>query len=108
MSVRSILARGDRRLAPVLLETRGTSVRDFFDALARHGLDAAEFLAERAPDTVLPWHVVAGGVKPSFIAREYALAQRGQAGYRCPPRAATCTVCGACAENTFITKTERI
>ena len=45
--VQGVLARGDRRLAPVIWETERLTLRGFHDSLAQHGLSAAEFIGER-------------------------------------------------------------
>ena len=55
--VQAVLSRGDRRLAPVLLDMPELSIRAFHDALARHGLQAAEFAGERARGDFLPWSI---------------------------------------------------
>ncbi len=55
--VQAVLARGDRRLAPVLLDMPEHSIRAFHDALARHGLQAADFVGERARGDFLPWSI---------------------------------------------------
>jgi radical SAM superfamily enzyme YgiQ (UPF0313 family) len=53
--VQGTLSRGDRRLAPILLEMEQLRLADFHAALARHGLSAQEFLGARAPGEPLPW-----------------------------------------------------
>jgi radical SAM superfamily enzyme YgiQ (UPF0313 family) len=55
--VQAVLSRGDRRLAPVLLDMPELSIRAFHDALARHGLQAGEFAGERARGDFLPWSI---------------------------------------------------
>ena len=45
--VQGVLSRGDRRLAPVLLDLPRPTARGFREALARHGLTAEEYLGER-------------------------------------------------------------
>jgi radical SAM superfamily enzyme YgiQ (UPF0313 family) len=57
--LQAVLARGDRRLAPVLLDLEKLSVRNFHATLARHGLAAEEFLAARTPGEFVPWEIVA-------------------------------------------------
>lgn len=95
--IQAVLARGDRSLAPVLGEVPELSVRVFYTALARHGLDAQEYLAARPDDAFLPWDVVESGVKPSFYRHEARLAEAGRTGSHCPPGWATCRTCGVCA-----------
>ncbi len=94
--VQAVLARGDRRLAPVLMDIDRLTLRGFSEALARHGLAAEEFLDERTPGTPQPWDVVESGVTPSFLRYEQRLADRERPGHRCPPGAVECLACGVC------------
>jgi radical SAM superfamily enzyme YgiQ (UPF0313 family) len=97
--VQGILARGDRRLAPVLLDVvdRPTA-REFHATLVRHGLRAEEFLGEHDPDSFQPWDIVDTGVKLSYLRYEGRLAEAARAGQRCPPEALECRMCGVCRE----------
>jgi hypothetical protein len=94
--VQAVLARGDRRLAPVLLDVPQLTLRGFHDALTRHGLSAAEFTGARQTGSVQPWDVVESGVKPSFHRYELRLSDDERLGYRCPPGAVHCAACGVC------------
>jgi radical SAM superfamily enzyme YgiQ (UPF0313 family) len=96
--VQAALARGDRRLAPVLRDAWPVTLRDFEAALARHGLTAAEFTRGRASDEPLPWDIVASGVKPSFFRYEQRQGLAGRPGRGCPPGAVDCRLCGVCEE----------
>ncbi len=95
--VQAVLARGDRRLAPVLWELEQPSPRAFHAALARHGLSAAEFTAARPLGSRQPWDVVASGIRPTFFRYERRLAEDERTGHRCPPGAVHCAACGVCA-----------
>ncbi|MCU0509660.1 MAG: radical SAM protein [Anaerolineae bacterium] len=94
--VQGVLSRGDRRLAPVIWETERVTLRGFGDALARHGLDAAEFLAGRTPGSFMPWDIVESGVRPNFYRYELRLSEKEKLGHRCPPDCADCLTCGVC------------
>jgi radical SAM superfamily enzyme YgiQ (UPF0313 family) len=97
--VQGILARGDRRLAPVLLDVVDRSTaREFRAALVRHNLRAEEFLGEHDPDSFQPWDIVDTGVKLSYLRYEGRLAEAARAGQRCPPEALECRMCGVCRE----------
>ncbi len=99
--IQAVLARGDRRLAPVLLavaQQGGLSIRSFHDALASCGLDAAEFLDAIPHDRPLPWRIVESGVSDSFFEYEWRLTERGETGTHCPPDSAGCLTCQACDE----------
>ena len=95
--VQGVLARGDRRLAPVLLDLAGRpTIREFHASLARHGLSAAEFLGERDPVAFQPWEIVDTGVKLSYLRYEDRRAGAERASHRCPPGAVGCQTCGVC------------
>jgi radical SAM superfamily enzyme YgiQ (UPF0313 family) len=94
--VQAVLARGDRRLAPILRETEKLTLRSFHDALARHGLTATEFTAARRPDSPQPWDIVESGVRPNFYRYEQRLSHDERLGHRCPPGAVQCATCGVC------------
>jgi len=96
--VQAVLARGDRRLAPVLLETEKLTLAGFHDALARHGLAAAEFTAARSPGSFQPWDIVESGVRPNFYRYEERLSHDESLGHRCPPGAVHCATCGVCRQ----------
>ncbi len=98
MAVQGVLARGDRRLAAVLLDLPQLSVAAFWETMARHGLARDEFLAARDPMEVPPWAVVDSGVSDAFFRYEWRLAARAQVGPHCPPDSAGCLTCGACDE----------
>jgi radical SAM superfamily enzyme YgiQ (UPF0313 family) len=71
--VQATLARGDRRLAQVLLSTLEVgelSPRVFRDALTRHGLPIEELLAERDPNAFMTWEIVDTGLRPSYLRRQ--------------------------------------
>jgi radical SAM superfamily enzyme YgiQ (UPF0313 family) len=94
--VQGVLSRGDRRLAPVIWETERLTLRAFADALARHHLDAAEFLGARTPGAFMPWDIVESGVRPSFYRYELRLSEKERLGHRCPPGCEDCLTCGVC------------
>jgi radical SAM superfamily enzyme YgiQ (UPF0313 family) len=71
--VQAILARGDRRLAPVLLETR--RLQEFETRLADHGLDPAWYLGELDPNGIMPWSLVSTGVPEWYLRREFGRAR---------------------------------
>jgi hypothetical protein len=101
--VQGVLARGDGRLAPVLLDTERLSLAGFRAALARHGLDAAEFLDARMPGEPLPWDIVESGVRPQYLRYEYRMAEKDRPGLHCPPGAVDCVTCGVCSTEIALT-----
>ncbi|HZE21163.1 MAG TPA: TIGR03960 family B12-binding radical SAM protein, partial [Desulfobaccales bacterium] len=103
-----VFSRGDRRLAPVLLEAQRRGCR--LDAWSEHmrlepwqeafrqaGVDPDFYLRERPPEEVLPWdHLQCG------VTREYLLAERARAaqGLETPDcRQAGCQNCGVCDQD---------
>ncbi len=94
--VQGVLARGDRRLAQVLLEIPRLSVRDFWEAMDRLGLERDAYLGARSTTESAPWEIVESGVNPRFFQYEWRLAQAAQVGPHCPPDSAGCLVCGVC------------
>jgi hypothetical protein len=96
MEVQGVLARGDRRLAGVLLDLPTLSLSAFWQTMAAHGLDRAEFLGARPLDALPPWYIVESGVSDNFFHYEWRLAERSQTGPHCPPDSAGCLTCGSC------------
>jgi radical SAM superfamily enzyme YgiQ (UPF0313 family) len=100
--VQAVLARGDRRLAPVFLalaEQGDLTIRSFHAALAAAGLDASQFVGAFTHDQPLPWRIVESGVSDNFFDYEWRLTQKGETGTHCPPDSAGCLTCQACDES---------
>ena len=99
-----VIARGDRRLGPVLLE--GYLAGNIFDAwddcfslgkwmpiLERHGLSSDFFaVRQREPQEILPWDHIDCGVKKEFLLMER---DRAYAGQTTPSCRENCEGCGA-------------
>ncbi|HET6316283.1 MAG TPA: radical SAM protein, partial [Chloroflexota bacterium] len=88
--VQGVLARGDRRLAPVLLETQ--RLQDFQTTMRKHGLDPEFYLGEMDPNGIMPWSLVSTGVPEWYLKQEFGRA-RGLGGLdvpllELPPKAA--------------------
>ncbi len=77
-AVQGVLARGDRRLAPVLLSMERLSISAFTRALAEHGLSMGDFLDPREPGAPQPWDIVESGVSSSYFLFEQRHAQRAR------------------------------
>jgi radical SAM superfamily enzyme YgiQ (UPF0313 family) len=61
-AVQGVLARGDRRLAPVLLGMKANTLAEWARSLAEQGLDSQAYLRARGTDEPLPWqHIRASG-----------------------------------------------
>lgn len=95
-AVQAVLARGDRRLAPVLLEMERLSIAAFDRALAVHGLSQQDFIGARETGAPQPWDIVESGVSSSFYLFEQRRARRAETGLSCPPTSSGCLTCGTC------------
>jgi radical SAM family uncharacterized protein/radical SAM-linked protein len=84
-----VLARGDRRLGPVISAAYDAGARfdtweDQLDldtwkaAFAAHGLDVTPFLATLPVDARMPWDHLDVGLEPGFLAREYQRALKNR------------------------------
>ena len=90
----AVLAKGDRRLAPVILDM-AMSGRPWTQAMKRHGLTAADYAALSGDaETPLPWLILDHGLQDDYLWREYERALAGQTTAPCQP--ASCRRCGVC------------
>lgn len=100
-----VFARGDRRLAPVIVRAVERGCR--FDGWGDHfrldlwqqafddcSIDPAWYLRRRDHDEILPWDHLDFGVSREFLLREYEAAQQEAATPDC--RHAACSSCGIC------------
>ncbi len=99
-----ILARGDRRLAPVLLDAyRSGCLYDSWSENFKYDLWIAAFeknnidpdfynLRERDVDELLPWDFIDAGVTKAFLKREW---ERAKAGVVTPNCRQGCSGCGS-------------
>jgi radical SAM superfamily enzyme YgiQ (UPF0313 family) len=79
--VQAILARGDRRLAPVLLQTQ--RLQQFEANLKQQGLDPNFYLGAMDPNGFMPWALVSTGVPEWYLRQEFGRA-RGIGGQEVP------------------------
>jgi len=90
----AVLARGDRRLAPVLL-AMATRRRPLHAALDEAGLSAwAYAVRPRGEHEVFPWDVIDQRIEAGYLWHEYQKAFAEQATPPCRP--GHCRLCGAC------------
>jgi radical SAM family uncharacterized protein/radical SAM-linked protein len=100
-----VFSRGDRRLAPVLLEayrigcrldawSEHMRVEPWQEAFRRAGVEPDFYLRERGTDEPLPWDHVHCGVSRKFLLEERARAEQGLETPDC--RRAGCQDCGVC------------
>jgi hypothetical protein len=79
--VQAILARADRRVTPVLLET--SHLQQFEANLMRHGLDPEFYLGGMDPNGIMPWALVSTGVPEWYLKQEFGRS-RAQGGQEVP------------------------
>jgi radical SAM family uncharacterized protein/radical SAM-linked protein len=104
-----IFSRGDRRLAPVLLEAYRRGCR--LDAWSEHlrletwrqafaaaAVDPDFYLRERSIGELLPWDHLHAGLDKAFFLRERELALEGRTTFDC--RSHGCQDCGVCDHET--------
>jgi len=90
----AVFSRGDRRLAPVLLEI-GTGRGSFKQAMRDHGLDPWWYAVRpRGQDELLCWEVVDHGLRPGYLWQDYMRAMACVLTQPCEP--AVCRRCGVC------------
>jgi len=103
-----IIARGDRKLANVILEAWQLGAK--FDAwsdqlkfdlwqqaLQRHQIDPQSYLRKRELDEVLPWDHILKGVTKDFLKREYQCSIKEQTTADC--KATVCQACGMMSQS---------
>lgn len=90
----AVFSRGDRRLAPVLLEM-GTGRASFKQSMRQHGLDPWWYAVRpRDQEELLCWDVVDHGLLSGYLWQEYVRALAGSLTRPCEP--AVCRRCGVC------------
>jgi len=105
----AILARGDRRLSPVITAAwKSGANRDGWDECFKWDLWKAAFdeceidpdwyaYRERGKDEMFPWDHISCGVSREFLYREYIRGLEGDVTPDC--REAGCRACGACVDD---------
>ena len=98
-----VFARGDRRLADVLLKAHEKGIRfdgwsEFFsmekwmECFNECGIDPDFYTRARDFDEILPWDMIDVGVKKSFLIEEAKRAERAEVTPNCREK---CSACGA-------------
>jgi hypothetical protein len=92
----AVLARGDRRLAPVLMEIAEKAV-PWKQAMKKNSLHPEQFAVRGyGKDENLPWYVIDHGINHRFLWQEYMKAFRAEATQPC--KIGSCRLCGVCDE----------
>ena len=111
----ALFARGDRRLAPVILAayrkgcifdawTEELHYDRWLSVFEEYGVDLEFYnYRERTADEILPWDFIDTGVSRAFLLREWERAKAGVVTPNCREHCAGCGVrrfgCGVCLEN---------
>ena len=92
--LQGVLARGDRRLADVILRASETG-GDWKMAFRERRLDMAFYAGrERAKDELFPWDFIDTGVDKGYLWDELERAHKG--GHTPPCKVGKCRMCGVC------------
>jgi radical SAM superfamily enzyme YgiQ (UPF0313 family) len=94
--VQALLARGDRRVADILVAAHQ---RGWNRAFKESPVNPDFFtLRERRPDELFPWDFIDHGLKKTYLWEEYQRALKGRETPPCRPQ--ICSRCGVCAGET--------
>jgi len=91
----AVLARGDRRLAPALLDMV-SSGRNWRQVLKDHDLDPLEIVRARGQDEKLCWQIIDHSMHADYLWQEYTKALAGQTTKACDT--SRCRRCGVCGD----------
>ena len=90
----AVLARGDRRLAPVLLDMAEAGV-PWNQAMKNNHLQPETFaVCGHGRDDVFPWYIIDHGITHGFLWMEYLKSFRAEATGACETE--SCRLCGVC------------
>jgi radical SAM superfamily enzyme YgiQ (UPF0313 family) len=96
--IQGLLARGDRRVADLLLavhRNKGNWTRTLKEA----AVNASFFLHRQRDKTeVLPWEFIDHGIEGDFLWNEYQRALKEKTTNPCPMQPHQCTLCGVCKD----------
>ncbi|MFQ6039826.1 MAG: radical SAM protein [Candidatus Poribacteria bacterium] len=92
-NMEGVLARGDRRLGPVIYDVAINGL-SWNKALRKHGIDANFYTRERTFDEILPWSHIDLGVNEAYLQSEYTKSREGILTSSC--QISVCKRCGAC------------
>ncbi len=92
--LQAALARGDRRLAKVILNASENG-GDWKAAFAEEGLDMDVYASrERSAQEKFPWDFLDTGIKKDYLLKERERARQARHTPRCVP--GKCRTCGVC------------
>lgn len=90
----SILARGDRRIGPLLIDMAASGI-SWKRAMKQQGLNAEQFAVRQySENSYLPWTVIDHSINDSYLWMEYCKAFKSQETVACDSN--LCRRCGVC------------
>jgi radical SAM superfamily enzyme YgiQ (UPF0313 family) len=93
-NIEGVLARGDRRLGPLIYDVAINGL-PWNKALRKHGIDGNFYTQrERTLDEILPWSHIDLGVNPEYLQSEYTKSRKAILTSAC--QTSVCKKCGAC------------
>lgn len=94
--LQAVLARGDRRLAPALIDYAGRG-GNWQQVFRRHGVEVAQYvLRARGREELFPWEVIDQGVANAYLWEEYCKGLAARTSPACDVD--RCRRCGICGE----------
>ena len=93
--IQGVLARGDRRISPVLLAAHAQGgASSFLRALRMEGLEADQYLLrEYAEDEIFPWEILDMGIRKDYLHQELKRARQQEFTPQCFDGCRRCGVC---------------
>jgi hypothetical protein len=92
--IQALLARGDRRVANILLPAHHNH-GNWAETLKASDPDHNFYVSRERPlDELLPWDFIDHGIKKSYLKKEYKKALKGKTSEPC--RVESCRACGVC------------
>ena len=89
--VQAILARGDRRIAELVVQS--DSPQKFLELLRASGLDAEFYLRARSAEEIFPWEVLDMGFSKKYLRAEFERAAEFKSTRACFDGCRRCGVC---------------
>jgi len=94
--LQGVIARGDRRVADLLLlahENNGNWPQTFKASPVNPHFYVHR---ERAPDERFPWDFIEHGLDKTYLLKEYRRGLAGRTSAPCPADPSKCSICGVC------------
>ena len=94
--LQALLARGDRRVAQLLMQAHQNQ-GNWPATFKASPLNAAFYVQRQRPrEEVLPWDFIDHGLKKEFLWQEYQRALQAKTSAPCPAKPEQCNLCGVC------------